>query len=722
MRNPTRHVQLLSVLALSGALAAAPALASSVTPVLIDGNPSCTALGYDFGFKPQPEPPPSGTYTFPGTSETVAVTSDGVYFDWSSTLGLDAVIAKGGPNANGYVYEPPAEAYGDTGLHAPVNPNTGEPYGLSHIEFCYDFEVTVAKTAATTYTRTWQWAIDKAVAPAAWTMFAGESGTSLYTVAVTRTGSVDSDWAVSGEISVDNPAPFAATLESVADVISDGLAAAVDCGVSFPYVLAAGDTLTCTYQSALPDGAARLNTATVTTSGAVGGGAGTAAVLFGAPTTEVNATVDVVDTNGSSWQFGDSGSVSYARTFACDGDEGAHGNTATITQTGQSDGATVSVSCVEIDVTKTADPPSLTRTWDWTVVKEADQTELLLAPGQSFVVNYTVTLTASSEDSDWHATGEIRISNPTSIPAHIASVADSMPGAGPIVPDCGGAVPGFLAAGGVLTCSWEADLDSGGNRTNTAQVARTNFAYDALGNPAVTGTTTLTATALVDFSAATVTEVDACVSVSDAFDGEAPAELGTVCADQSPQTFSYAVTLSYQAPGDCGTFDEHNVASFVAGDTGATGSDDHTVTVTVECENGCTLTPGYWKTHSQRGPAPYDAGWQLVGPDQEATVFFLSGASWYDVLWTPPAGNAYYILAHAWIAAKLNVLNGAAAGDEVLAALAEGQTLFETYAPSQVGRGGPVRRRMLELAGLLDMYNNGLIGPGHCSEETTTGN
>ena len=716
----TKLTRTLCALALLAALAAAPALASEVTPIFIPGNPTCVSLGYDYGFKPQPEPPPSGTYTFPGTSETVTIASDGTYFDWSSTLGVDAVLAKGGPNANAYLYEPPAESFGDTGLHSPINPNTGEPYGLSHIEICYDFEVAVAKSATTSYSRTWQWTIDKSVAPAAWTMFAGDSGTSLYTVAVTRTGYTDSGWSVAGEITVHNPAPFDATVEAVADVISGGIAAPVDCGVSFPYTLASGETLACTYQSALPDGSARVNTATVTTSGTVGGGAGTADVLFGAPTTEVNTTVDVVDTNGASWQFADRGAVGYLRTFACDGDEGSHGNVATIVQTGQSDDATVSVSCVEIEVDKSADPPTLTRTWEWAIAKDADQTELLLTPGQSFVVNYTVTLTASSEDSEWHATGEIHVSNPTALPAHVASVTDSMPGAGVIVPDCGGAVPGFLAPGGALTCTWEADLDSGESRTNTAQVARTNFSYDAAGTPTVIGATTLAATALVDFSTVVVSEIDECVSVADAFDGEAPVELGTACADESPKSFEYSVTLEYQEPDDCGTFDEHNVATFNAGDTGATGSDDHTVTVTVACENGCTLTPGYWKTHSQRGPAPYDDAWQLIGPQQEATPFFLSGASWYDVLWTPPQGNAYYILAHAWIAAKLNVLDGAAAGDDVLDALAEGQGLFETYAPSQIERRGGVRRRMLELAGLLDMYNNGLIGPGHCSEDTSS--
>jgi len=195
------------MLVLLGAVGGQFATAASVEPVLVDDNPSCTYLGYDFGFKPQPEPPPSGTYNIDGFN-TVTVTTDGVYFDWSSTLGMDAVIAKGGPNANLYIYDPPAEAFSDTGLHSPINPNTGQPYGLSHIEFCFDYELSVSKTADTSFTRTFNWTIDKSVTPESWDLFTGDSGTSEYTVAVTKSDPVDSDWAVSGNITIANTTPF----------------------------------------------------------------------------------------------------------------------------------------------------------------------------------------------------------------------------------------------------------------------------------------------------------------------------------------------------------------------------------------------------------------------------------------------------------------------------------------------------------------------------------
>ena len=44
------------------------------------------------------------------------------------------MIAKGGPDAN--VYEYPLDTFHDEGLSAPDN--GGQPYGLSHVEFCTD--------------------------------------------------------------------------------------------------------------------------------------------------------------------------------------------------------------------------------------------------------------------------------------------------------------------------------------------------------------------------------------------------------------------------------------------------------------------------------------------------------------------------------------------------------------------------------------------------------
>jgi len=117
-----------------GALAA---LASKVDPVFVEGNPKCPA-----GLTPL-EADGTGFHNGVYTDGTLSVTTsnfnaDEKSFDWSSNIGVDEVIVKGGPNANVYSYNP--EETSDTGLHTPFNDSSGSNYGLSHVLFCYDTE------------------------------------------------------------------------------------------------------------------------------------------------------------------------------------------------------------------------------------------------------------------------------------------------------------------------------------------------------------------------------------------------------------------------------------------------------------------------------------------------------------------------------------------------------------------------------------------------------
>jgi hypothetical protein len=129
------------------------------------------------------------------------------------------------------------------------------------------------------------------------------------------------------------------------------------------------------------------------------------------------------------------------------------------------------------------------------------------------------------------------------------------------------------------------------------------------------------------------------------------------------------------------------------------------------CSCGCTLTPGYWKTHSKYGPATYDTTWN----GQEDWTFWHSGKTIYEVLWTNPKGNAYYILAHQYIAAKLNVMSGTFSPPEVTAAINWAYNFFVTYAPDD-NFSKEMKEEILYNKDILDQYNNGLIGPGHCSD------
>lgn len=68
------------------------------------------------------------------------------------------------------------------------------------------------------------------------------------------------------------------------------------------------------------------------------------------------------------------------------------------------------------------------------------------------------------------------------------------------------------------------------------------------------------------------------------------------------------------------------------------------------------------------------------------------------------------------MAAKLNVLNGASAPQDVLDALADAEALFNAQGFGDTTLTKAERTLALSYAVTLDQYNNGLIGPGHCSE------
>jgi hypothetical protein len=534
---------------------------------------------------------------------------------------------------------------------------------------------------------------------------------------VNKTGYVDSAFAVSGTITIENPGDLDAVVTDVGDVISGApTTATVVCPEAFPFTIGKGDEVDCTYSTSLPDSTSQTNTASVTLQeGTVF--QGTAAVTFGSPTTAVYDTVHVTDTvQGDLGEFTDGQSKSYSHTFSCDADKGENDNTATITETGDSDDATVTVNCYALSVSKDADT-SLDRKYTWSIDKTSDDpTSLTLNPGESYNYPYKVTVDVTGHsDSGWAASGNIHVQNPAPIAATINSVSDAISGGIAADVTCGVSFPYELAANTTLDCTYSADLPNADSRTNTATATLQNHDYASDGTATDAGTTDATGTASVSFSGADMTEIDECIDVSDTYAGD----LGTVCVGDAPKTFSYSRTIQ-PAADFCGEFTVDNTASFETSndenDTTAHGSDDWSVDVTVPCPEGCTLTQGYWKTHSSYGPAKKaDPNWALVGgPD---APFFLSTDTWYEVFWTPPKGNPYYQLAHQYEAAKLNILSGAGSTSSVDAAITWAETFFNTYTPTNWPKN--LKSQIISKAGTLGSYNEGDIGPGHCSEDST---
>lgn len=116
---------------------------------------------------------------------------------------------------------------------------------------------------------------------------------------------------------------------------------------------------------------------------------------------------------------------------------------------------------------------------------------------------------------------------------------------------------------------------------------------------------------------------------------------------------------------------------------------------------GCTFTQGYYKN---KGSDLLPAG-----------NFFLSGQTWLAVLETAPKkGNAYYILAHQYIAASINA-KSASVPTAVAAAITASATYFGKASPNDWSANGSYSKDQLTgWADLLDSYNSGNVGPGHC--------
>jgi hypothetical protein len=117
---------------------------------------------------------------------------------------------------------------------------------------------------------------------------------------------------------------------------------------------------------------------------------------------------------------------------------------------------------------------------------------------------------------------------------------------------------------------------------------------------------------------------------------------------------------------------------------------------------GCTLTQGYWKTHPDNWPVSNVAIGGVIY-EKDAAIALLE---------TSTGGDATIILAHQLIAAKLNILSGA---DPVsVSPVIDDADAFLAAHPVGSNPENPEREQAVSLATILDAYNKGEIGPGHC--------
>ena len=211
-----------------------------------------------------------------------------------------------------------------------------------------------------------------------------------------------------------------------------------------------------------------------------------------------DAVIHVTDTNGQEWTASGDAAWPYTQDFSCPSDPAlyvdgfysfTHKNTATITETGQSDDALITVKCYAPKVRKDADTEWFKKV-DWEITKSVDPDTLIGFAGERFTVNYDVFVDQTITPSGYRAFGNIYVTNPADAPGPMTvSVADMLDGVAATL-DCDGSLT--VAAGETGSCGYTVDLTDAKTRLNSATVTFNQIDFLAtadviFGDPIVDG-------------------------------------------------------------------------------------------------------------------------------------------------------------------------------------------------------------------------------------------
>ena len=470
------------------------------------------------------------------------------------------------------------------------------------VKLCVGKDLTVAKDAKPTFTRTYTWAISKDV-DKTYMAQSGDTYAFNYTVNASQTGVADSAWQVTGTITVTNPNDWEDITVNVGDAINNGGACTVAGGANLLVLRSASATATytCTYGSA-PSASAFTNTGTATWDSAAaytptGTASGTASGGFTTPTTTVDPVITVSDTFDSVTTTLGTLTATNAAPFAAQtfayphtvtGTAGtcvSKNNTATFTSTSSSttgSSKTVTVKlCVgkDLTVSKSA-TATFTRTYTWDITKNVDNTYIAQS-GDTATFNYTVIAKQTGVvDSGWLVTGTITVTNPNDWEAITVNVSDAINNGGTCVVTGGAnlSVPASASATATYSCGYS---------SAPSPLAFTNTAT-ATWNAATSATPTGTASGTFAGAFATpTTTVNPTINVTDTFDG-VTTTLGTLTAPgTTSQTFPYSHTVTTPA-GTCRSVD--NTATFKSTTTNTTGSASKSVKLCVGADLTVTKT------------------------------------------------------------------------------------------------------------------------------------
>lgn len=617
--------------------------------------------------------------------------------------------------------------------------------------------LTVTKTVNTWVHRTWNWTLSKSADPTLWKLFAGESATSDYTVSVDKVDYTEDGWKAYGVITVTNDGKVTATVTSVTDVLSNSGtfdATVSNCSPALPATLASGNVMTCDYTTGEGGLTSGDYTSNVATANLDGGGkyvSDAYTVDFTSPGEiaykDASVTVyDNFDGGGDVKLFDatdDYTQPTYSHTFTC-GDSHTYDNTASMygADSGLLDqkDASVEVLCYGLSVTKDV-LARYDRNWTWEVEKDftdafitgtdnlectepdanGDRTcTVSIVNDANVTVQYQVMVTANGTDYNYQVlngpNGIVITNSHPDRDAELTEVTDVVSTMGAATVTCSSYV---VPAGGTLKCTYTtgmvADNPGGGTNKATAVQQLYDFASDL--SATADGTKSYDS-GDVPFSFVMNNETNECANTVDVLAGYTDEDFGQVCATTFPtQSWTFDAYERVVGPDECGKT-LINTATVTPNDGGP--PDDDSETLIVQCV-GCTLTQGFYKTHSEYGKAPYSSLWETpFTPNKGDTPFFATGYSWYQMFWLAPSGgNRYIQLAHQWMAAKLNEYWNGGAPAAVETALTQGEALLIAYQGAvDIDQKTDDGKTAQSLAALLDSYNSGKLGVPHCTENT----
>jgi hypothetical protein len=103
---------------------------ASAAPTTVTGNPGCADLNSSWKELKIDRVPSNTTYSDGTLTVTISNVTDSKTFDWTSNIGVDAVIVKASTDSYVYSYSP--ESTGDNGV------GSQDKSAISHVSFCYD--------------------------------------------------------------------------------------------------------------------------------------------------------------------------------------------------------------------------------------------------------------------------------------------------------------------------------------------------------------------------------------------------------------------------------------------------------------------------------------------------------------------------------------------------------------------------------------------------------